>query len=95
MGIAFVLGPDARIHIKEHKWTRRQVQEYVLQKAGRTAGDIRSLGYGRYIDESLKDDAFVPLFQSAAQVIPIMAGGGSIGNLGARARFLEARKLPD
>jgi hypothetical protein len=94
-GYVMTLGEDPRIHIKEAGWTRRQVQEFVAERVGRSAGELRAHGLGEFIPTSLRDNEFVRYLNGPEEVFPIAAGGGGAITFDCRGRLLDIRKLPD
>jgi hypothetical protein len=94
-GLAMVLAADARIHIKEASWTRGQAQQFLMQFTGRTAGELRALGYGDSAPSGLDDGDIVQLLGRPEDAILLAGGGGGpVGGMLTAARFLDIRKLP-
>jgi hypothetical protein len=93
-GYVFTIGEDPRVHLKQAGWSRRQVQEFVAENMGRTAGDLRAHGLGDFVSSELRDDNFVRYVKGPEEVFPISAGGGGAITFDCRGRLLDIRKLP-
>ena len=89
------LGEDPRIHIRQAGWTRRQVQEFIAERVGRLAGDLRAHGLGEYLSPDVKDGDFVRYLNGPEEVFPIAAGGAGAITFDCRGRLLDIRKLAD
>ena len=94
-GWVMTIGEDLRIHLRNAGWSRRQVQTYLADTVGRTAGELRARGFGKYAPTNAADQDFVRLLHGPEDVIPISAGGGGAITFDCRGRFLDIRKLPD
>jgi hypothetical protein len=75
--------------------SRRQTQEFLMQLTGRTAGELRALGYGDSVPRGLVDGDVVQLLSRPEDAILLAEGGGGpVGGVLTVARFLDVRKLP-
>ncbi len=95
LGWVMTFGEDLRIHLRNAGWSRRQVQEFMVKTAGRTAGDLRARGLGDVVPGEAKDSDFVPLLRRPEDVIAFSLGGGGAITFDCRGRLLDIRKLPD
>lgn len=94
-GFVLTIGEDPRIHLRKYGWSRRQVQEFIAQHTGRTAGELRAHGLGDFLPTGLADGDFVPYLRGPEEVFPISAGGAGAITFDCRGRLLGIRKLPD
>lgn len=71
------LGEDHRNHIANAGWSKADVSEFLVKNSGRKAGEVRSRGFvgDRLFPRSTSDDAWVPVFDSADDVLVVSAGG--------------------
>jgi hypothetical protein len=92
-GWVMTLGEDLRIHIRNAGWSRKDVQQFMADRVGRRAGDLRALGLGEHISAAFGDDEFVHYLSGPDDVIAISAGGGGAITFDCRGRLLGIRKL--
>jgi hypothetical protein len=94
-GWVMTIGEDLRIHLRNAGWSRRQVQEFMAQRVGRTAGELRARGFGDRIASGLSDSDFVHYLRGPEDVFPISAGGGGAITFDCRGRLLGIRQVKD
>src|SRR5262249_57385015 len=69
------LGSEARTHMKEQGWSRRQAQEYLMARLTRKAGEVRQMGFdGGRLPAEQSDDEAVALVRHP-DALPLLATG--------------------
>jgi hypothetical protein len=92
-GWVMTLGEDLRIHLRNAGWSRKDVQQFMADRVGRGAGDLRAHGLGDHVSAAMGDDDFVHYLRGPEDVIAISAGGGGAITFDCRGRLLDIRKL--
>jgi hypothetical protein len=83
------LGSEARTHMREQGWSRRQAQEFLTHRLTRKASDIRGMGYdGGRLPPNQSDDDRVPLVSDPADLLIMATGMGGAHSM--VCRILEA-----
>jgi hypothetical protein len=86
------IGSEARAHVQQQAWTRRQAQEFLMRQVARKAGDVRRNGFdGGRLAASEGDDVRIPLVSRPEDLLVMRTGGGGTSNM--TCRILEAPRI--
>lgn len=77
-----IISPEHRQTLVEAGYDKEKIREFIIERCGRTAGEIRRVGKGKedyiWFEDDVSDDTWIPMFK-AKEDIKIISAGGDAG----------------